>query len=181
MPINIPGSSLDAIIGDLTTGRPNYGPYVRLEMYRLLLYSMKDILETRYGRQQSHDLLYEAGKNVGILFNSQLLGDLTDVEEFVQTLRRVLKHMGVGDIDFNQADFAGGRFVITVSEDLDCSGLPPQDKVVCSYSEGLIAGLLEGFTGQEYTVREVDCWAKGGASCRFVARRKKEEGGCHPE
>ena len=43
------------------------------------------------------------------------------------------------------------------------------DNAICTYDEGFIAALLESFNGQPFVVREVDCWASGARTCRFVA------------
>ena len=32
--------------------------------------------------------------------------------------------------------------MLTVAEDLDCSGLPASDETICTYDEGFISGLL---------------------------------------
>ncbi len=61
------------------------------------------------------------------------------------------------------------KFVLTVSEDLDCSGLPVSGETVCDYDEGFIAGILNEYTQIEFDVKEVDCWASGGRVCRFTA------------
>ena len=60
-----------------------------------------------------------------------------------------------------------GNMVLTVGEDLDCSGIPITDETVCYYDEGFIAGILEVYTGKKYHVREIDCWANGDRVCRF--------------
>ena len=60
-----------------------------------------------------------------------------------------------------------GEIVLTVGEDLDCSGLPVTGEEVCTYDEGFLAGILEAYTGSEYHVREIDCWANGNRTCRF--------------
>ena len=72
------------------------------------------------------------------------------------------------------ADTESGAFVFTVSEDLDCSGLPELDFEVCVYDEGFIAGLLENFTGKKFTVKEIDCWCTGDRTCRFAAKMVEE-------
>ena len=64
-------------------------------------------------------------------------------------------------------DEASGEIILTVSEDLDCSGVPVTDEVVCNYDEGFIAGILDMYTGKKYKVREIDCWANGDRVCRF--------------
>ncbi|MDR1184579.1 MAG: 4-vinyl reductase, partial [Coriobacteriales bacterium] len=60
-----------------------------------------------------------------------------------------------------------GNLVLTVGQDLDCSGLPMTNETVCFYDEGFIAGILETYTGKKYDVREIDCWANGDRVCRF--------------
>jgi len=63
---------------------------------------------------------------------------------------------------------------MTVAEDLDCSGLPPSGQVVCQYDAGLIAGVLEAYTGKPFYAKEIDCWASGGRICRFDIRKQQE-------
>jgi predicted hydrocarbon binding protein len=63
---------------------------------------------------------------------------------------------------------------LTVAEDLDCSGLPCTNEVVCQYDEGFIAGVLEAYTGQAFNAKEIDCWASGDRVCRFDVRAIRE-------
>ena len=49
-----------------------------------------------------------------------------------------------------EADAKKLQFVLTVSEDLDCSGLPIFGETVCDYDEGFIAGILEEYTGKKF-------------------------------
>ena len=73
-----------------------------------------------------------------------------------------------------KADLERLEMTLTVAEDLDCSGLPFTDEVVCQYDEGFIAGVLEAYTGKVFHVKEVDCWASGGRVCRFDVRLKED-------
>lgn len=57
--------------------------------------------------------------------------------------------MGIGFLRIEEADLAKSTFTITVSEDLDCSGLPELDYEVCTYDERFIAALLEGCIGSD--------------------------------
>ncbi len=82
---------------------------------------------------------------------------------------RSLREMGIGLLRMEKSDLDDWKFVLTVSEDLDCSGLPETGHEVCVYDEGFIAGLLEGFSGRKFTVREIDCWCTGERTCRFSA------------
>jgi predicted hydrocarbon binding protein len=73
-------------------------------------------------------------------------------------------------VRFEHVDLDAGHVVVTVAEDLDCSGLPASDETVCAYDEGFLASVLDSFTGLRFSVTEVDCWASGSRVCRFDAR-----------
>lgn len=162
------------LLGDIQEGRPNLGQYTRLEVYRLMQFTFRDVLERRFGTQAADELFYEAGQVAGKAFYENLLGGVADFDAFVPQLQSVLKEMGIGILRVEKADPEKGKFVLTVSEDLDCSGLPELDYEICVYDEGFIAGLLESFTGKHFVVKEVDCWCSGDRTCRFVAEAVHE-------
>ena len=78
----------------------------------------------------------------------------------------------IGILRIEEADLDALSFTLTVEEDLDCSGLPVSDETVCEYDEGFIAGILNTYTGKNFVVKEVDCWASGERVCRFNANAK---------
>ena len=157
------------LLGDLELGRPNLGNKTRLEVYRLMQFCFRDVLEERYGTEAADELFYEAGKLAGREFAAHLLSPHDDLGDFVAELQAVLSEMGVGILRVEKADAEKGEFVVTVSEDLDCSGLPELGDAICVYDEGFIAALLESHTGQPFVVKEVDCWCTGDRTCRFTA------------
>ncbi len=59
--------------------------------------------------------------------------------------------------------------VFHVGEEKDFSGLPVTGDQVCNYDEGFLSGVLKEYTGKDYLVKEVDCWASGVRVCRFEA------------
>jgi hypothetical protein len=158
-----------ALLGDLETGRPNLGDRTRLEVYRLMQFSFRDIIEQRYGTTAADEVFYEAGKLAGREFARHLLSHPPDLGDYVAELQRVLRDMGIGVLRVEKADAERGEFVVTVSEDLDCSGLPETGDAICTYDEGFIAALLEDYTGRPFRVKEVDCWCTGDRTCRFTA------------
>lgn len=81
--------------------------------------------------------------------------------------------MGIGILRVEKANIEEGSFILTVSEDLDCSGLPELGYEICTYDEGFITGLLESFTSRKFKVKEVDCWCTGDRTCRFTAEMIK--------
>ena len=83
------------------------------------------------------------------------------LSKFLANLQKALKDLKIGILRMEFFDEASGEIILTVSEDLDCSGVPVTDEVVCNYDEGFIAGILDMYTGKKYKVREIDCWANG--------------------
>lgn len=162
------------LIGDIELGRPNLGPLMRIEVYRLMQFAFRDVLESHCGTAQTDALFYEAGKLAGTAFYNQFCSGITDLNEFVRTLQEILRELGIGIMRVESADEEKGSFVITMSEDLDCSGLPELDYEVCVYDEGFISGLMEGFTGRKFEVKEVDCWCTGDRTCRFTAQAEEK-------
>ena len=157
------------LLGDIQLGRPNLGNSVRLEVYRLMQFCFRDVLESNFGTEKTDELFYNAGKLAGQNVYQELLADASDFNEFVKRLQEVLKDLNIGVLRVEEAHPEQGRFVLTVSEDVDCSGLPELDFEICTYDEGFISALMEGFTGKRFAVKEVDCWCTGDRTCRFTA------------
>jgi len=160
------------LLGDIKTGRPNLGPVTRLEVYRLMQYTFRDILEQEFGTEKTDEIFYRAGLLAGKEFFANVVGAPADLNEFVSTLQHLLMEMSIGILRVEMADPKKGSFIMTVSEDLDCSGLPEAGFGVCTYDEGFIAGLMESFTGEPFDVREIDCWCTGDRTCRFTVNRR---------
>jgi predicted hydrocarbon binding protein len=129
----------------------------------------RDVIEQHFGTEMTDQVFYEAGKLAGTEFFEHIFPGMTDFNEFVKKLQETLQEMGIGILRVEKADMEQGHFILTVSEDLDCSGLPELEYEICTYDEGFIAGLLESFSGDEFKVKEVDCWCTGDRTCRFTA------------
>ena len=157
------------LLGDIGLGRPNLGATTRLEVYRLMQGTFRDILEQKFGTERADEIFYESGKLAGRHFYKNVLGDISDYDQLIKSLQESLESMGIGVLRVEKSDLENGSFVFTVEEDLDCSGLPELQYEICTYDEGFIAGLLEHFTGKNFQVKEVDCWCTGDRTCRFEA------------
>lgn len=157
-------------LGDIAQGRPNLGPLTPVTVYRLMQYTLKDVLEARYGAAQAKDAFIAAGTLAGKEFCRNVLDKTLDFDAFTAQLQEKLKTLLIGVLRIEKADMESLEFVLTVEEDLDCSGLPVLGEAVCDYDEGFIAGLLTEYTGREFQAREIDCWATGDRTCRFAVR-----------
>lgn len=159
------------LIGDLSQARPNLGPTLRIEVYRLMQFCFRDILETRYGTAETDKIFYEAGHLAGRHFYDNVLVPKPDsFNSLIQQLQKILTELGIGILRVEEATLDTLNFTLTVSEDLDCSGLPDLGYEICIYDEGFLAGILEAFTGRPFKVKEVDCWCTNDRTCRFEAR-----------
>ncbi|MFA6505463.1 MAG: V4R domain-containing protein [Treponemataceae bacterium] len=157
------------LLGDIEKGRPNLGNQTRLEVYRLMQFSFRDVIEQHVGTEETDRIFYQAGALAGKEFYEHLITPPTDLNDFVRQLQQILKNMAIGILRIEQADMEKGELVLTVSEDLDCSGLPELDFEICTYDEGFIAALLESYSGVPFKVKEIDCWCTGDRTCRFSA------------
>jgi predicted hydrocarbon binding protein len=154
-------------LGDIKEGRGGLGEEMPVIVYRLMQYTMLDVLTKAYGNEIANRHFRDAGFLAGLEFARNILDLSVDFETFVANLQKKLQELKIGILRMEDFDSSTGDFVLTVGEDLDCSGLPVTNETVCFYDEGFISGILEAYTGKKYDVREVDCWANGDRVCRF--------------
>lgn len=157
-------------LGDIKDGRKNLGESMPVLVYRLLEYSMNHVLTDKLGVEGANDVFRDAGHLAGTEFAKNMLPLDAPLGKFLAELQRILQELKIGILRMEEMDEESGIFTLTVAEDLDCSGLPPTDEVVCNYDEGFIAGIMTVYTGRTYKVQEIDCWASGARVCRFQGR-----------
>lgn len=156
-------------LGDISIGRKNLGPDMPVIIYRLFQYTLKDILTREYDEETASSLYRSAGHLAGTELAKNLLDLSGDFDFFIANLTNKLKELKIGVLRIEKANLNSLSFTLTVSEDLDCSGLPVCNGTVCDYDEGFIAGILETYSGHPFIVREIDCWSTGDRTCRFTA------------
>jgi uncharacterized protein len=156
-----------SMLGDLKEGRPNLGPMTHVAVYRLMQFTLRDVLIQEFGVEKADWAFYEAGKRAGEQYYHNVLTEKKDLNEFFANIQSTLKELNIGIFRVESSDLERGSFVLTVEEDLDCSGIPVCSEQICTYDEGFIAGLLQSYSGKDYHVKEVDCWGSGARVCRF--------------
>jgi uncharacterized protein len=157
-----------SMLGDLKEGRPNLGPMTHVAVYRLMQFTLRDILIREVGVEKADQIFFEAGKKAGREYYEHILTQKKDLNDFFADIQRTMKELNIGIFRVESADHERGSFVVTVEEDLDCSGIPLCSEQICTYDEGFIAGLLLEYSGKDYSVKEVDCWGSGARTCRFT-------------
>lgn len=171
-------SMADLLWSDETelNSREHLGNLVPVKVYRLLEYSVRDTLVKEYGQERANELFRRAGMAAGKSLTMHLLkGSLSlPPYAFFTHLRDLLRNLQMGILQMERFDPESGYLLLTMSEDLDCSGLPVLGETVCHYDEGFLAGVLQIYTGRRYRVKEIDCWATGSRTCRFEAHVEED-------
>lgn len=156
-----------AMLGQVDIGRPNLGFKTDVVVYRLMQFTLRDVLIKQYGVEAADRIFYAAGETAGEHFYKNLITKKDSFGDFIAELQDVLKNLGIGILRVEKGDVEKLNFTLTVAEDLDCSGLPACGEEICTYDEGFISGLLAAHTGKKFTVKEIDCWCSGDRVCRF--------------
>lgn len=171
--MDIPSNFTWESMGDLAIGRASLGDMMPVTVYRLLQYTLKDVLDREWGKGYANEVYRAAGHLAGLEFAKNVLDLSGDFDYFITNLTRTLNELKIGILRIEKADLQNLNFTLTVSEDLDCSGLPVTDETVCNYDEGFLSGILEAYTGKSFEVIEIDCWATGDRTCRFTANPRE--------
>ena len=154
-------------LGDTAVGRPHLGSEVSVVVYRLALYSLREAIAARHGEEAAAQVFRDGGWIAGREFCRNTLDTSLAPAAFIDQLQDTLAERRIGILRVESLDLAALTMTLTVSEDLDCSGLPVTGKTVCDYDEGFIAGILYEFLHVDFRVVEIDCWATGDRTCRF--------------
>lgn len=157
-------------LGDIKLGRGELGEEMPVLVYRLMQYTMLDVLSKDFGLDKANTYFRRAGHLAGMEFAKHALNTELDFNGFIAHLQDKLKDLKIGILRMEAFEAESGKIMLTVGEDLDCSGLPVTNETVCNYDEGFIAGILEVYTGKQYDVEEIDCWANGNRVCRFEGK-----------
>lgn len=158
------------MIGDVVEGRPNLGTTMDVSVYRLMQFTLRDVLIKEFDVKTADKIFFQAGHFAGKTFCKQFINKENDLNAFIIQLKDLLVNLKIGVLRVEKANLDELIFTLTVAEDLDCSGLPVSDEQVCTYDEGFISGVIGEYTGKEFAVREIDCWASGDRVCRFDVR-----------
>jgi hypothetical protein len=154
-------------LGDIKQGRGDLGMEMPVLIYRLMQYTMLDVLSKVHGPDKANDYFRQAGHLAGLEFakNSQDLN--ADLNSFIADLKKTLRDLKVGTLHVEAYDPDNGNIVLTVTQDMDYSSLGKTGESIYFYDEGFVTGILEAYTGKRYKVQEANSWANGSRICRF--------------
>lgn len=85
-----------SMLGDIEKGRPNLGPMVHVAVYRLMQFTLRDILIRDFGVEKADKIIFEAGKKAGEEYCKNILTDQKDLDSLFADLQRTMKELGIG-------------------------------------------------------------------------------------
>lgn len=156
-----------AMIGDIEKGRPNLGNTMNVAVYRLMQFTLRDVIIKRFDPEMANRIFFESGEVAGREFCKNLVDKNLDFQSFITQVQDLLAALKIGILQIEKSNLDTMEFTVTVSEDLDCSGLPMSDESICTYDEGFLSGLFHEYTQRSFIVKEIDCWCSGERVCRF--------------
>ena len=62
-----------SLIGNIGEGRPNLGPTMDVSVYRLMQFTLRDVLIKQFDVETADSIFYEAGKHAGREFCKELI------------------------------------------------------------------------------------------------------------
>jgi Predicted hydrocarbon binding protein (contains V4R domain) len=159
-------------LGDIELGRPELGNTTYVSVFRMLQFSVRSAIVQEYGGRAAQRIFYNAGIMAGKEFCRNNLDSTLDACQFFIHLADKLKEFNIGLLKVEKSDLGNLHFIVSISEDLDCSGLPDNNETVCGFDEGFISGILKEYMGIDFLVKEIDCWSNGNKLCRFEIKKK---------
>ena len=73
-------------LGDIKTGRGNLGDEMPVVVYRLMQYTLLDVLSEEYGLEKANDFFRKAGYLAGSEFSKNILNLNLDFDSFISHL-----------------------------------------------------------------------------------------------
>ncbi len=157
-------------LGNIELGRAEIGVEMPVLVYRLFQLSVRKALNDEYGEGEMVNLLRHAGKIAGRTFTRMLLNTSLEFDEFFAQLSARAEELQIGLLSLEKFNPETGSIVVSINDDLDCSGMKNIGQTFCQYDEGFISGILYEYANKHYSVTEVECWGTGATACRFEAR-----------
>ena len=85
-----------SMLGDIGEGRPNLGMTMNVAVYRLMQFTLRDVLIREYGVAEADRIFFEAGKKAGEEFFRHNLKGCRDFDELTVRLQEDLREYQIG-------------------------------------------------------------------------------------
>ena len=102
-------------LGDIKEGRGDLGEEMPVLVYRLMQYTMLDVLSEELGAEQANEYFRKAGFLAGKAFGQNVLDSGADFNSFISDLQKKLKDLKIGILRMETFDPESGDIVLTVA------------------------------------------------------------------
>ena len=85
-----------SMLGDIEEGRPNLGSLMEVSVYRLMQFTLRDVLIKKYGVEAADHVFYDAGEEAGRQLYRNVITKKDSLTEFIGELQEVLKDLKIG-------------------------------------------------------------------------------------
>ena len=82
-----------SMIGNIGEGRPNLGNTMDVSVYRLMQFTLRDVLIKEFDAETADRIFYEAGKHAGKEFCKELITQKDDFNGFVVEPQKLFKKL----------------------------------------------------------------------------------------
>jgi uncharacterized protein len=100
------------LLGDIQTGRPNLGNTTRLEVYRLMQFTFRDVIDASYGAAEADRIFYQAGLIAGKEFYLHMVDGVKSFEQFIARLEESLESLSIGILRVEKSDPEAGALFL---------------------------------------------------------------------
>ncbi|MDR1550442.1 MAG: hypothetical protein LBT06_17905 [Hungatella sp.] len=83
-------------LGDIKLGRGDLGEEMPVLVYRLMQYTMLDVLSKKFGEDKANEFFRGAGHMAGTEYAKNVLDTNVDFDLFVSNLQKSLKELKIG-------------------------------------------------------------------------------------
>ncbi len=132
--------------------RDMLGYDVPIELIRLMLLSLEDILE-----ENAPPTLQMLGRSIG---RSLSPASVEDIPRLLAELK-----IGLAEMTRDSEDM----LTIRLRECVGCSGMKDYNESISQFERGLLAGILEAASGATVSIKETKCCTQSHGFCEFEA------------
>lgn len=150
-------------MGDIDRARDTLGPNMPVAVYRLMLFTIIDTLESDLGAVPTRHMLHEAGRLAGSELAMHRLRLEDAPGDFMKSFGALYAELKIGHLQVERYDPVTREVVLLVENHL--AGAPPaaakEEEDALHFDMGFFAGVMEAYTGLPFAMERA--YAPNGA------------------
>lgn len=143
--------------------RPKMGTEIPLLIFRAFRHFSSDYVEEVMGRA-STVVFQNGGRELGKEVGASMLDK--DLNTYLKSVIKFVADNKIGIL--RPISYDEEKMIIALDECITCVGMPNIEKRICHFEVGLVAGVVEAFTGKKVRAHESKCYANGEETCEVT-------------